>query len=301
MGYDRLDYDRRTAFTWKFLRDSTASQVRTVANAILHADNRLTTGRVLRRVMLPTETRNENGWKCYGLRNGQDGIAPPPYMGTEFPDTTTMYVASGATRIDSTDIEDAVKAVRSHGYGRGETSGQMLILANPVESEAIQSWAKGKESRPKEAAEPSGPLARHDFIPAVQAPPYLTSDNLVGQPVSNIFGGVEVLGSYGVSLLVESPFVPAGYVIVASSGGVNSPNNVVGFRQHPDTSQQGLRHIPGLGPYPLVDAYHVRTFGVGTRLRGAASVIQVTTNATYTPPTADQIPVYSAPARDFVR
>ncbi len=215
----------------------------------------------------------------------------PAYMGTEFPDTTTMYIASGATKIDSTDIEDAVKMVRSHGYGRGETSGQMLILANPVESDAIQGWAKGKESRPKEGAEPHVPLARFDFIPSVKAPPYLIDQTLVGQPVPNVFGNVEVLGSYGVSLLIESPFVPAGYVIVASSGGVNSPYNVVSFRQHPDPSQQGLRHIPGLGPYPLVDAYHVRTFGVGTRLRGAASVIQVTNSTTYSQPSPDKIPI----------
>jgi hypothetical protein len=167
----------------------------------------------------------------------------------------------------------------------------MLILANPQDSEAIQGWVKGKESRPKEGAETSGPTARFDFIPSVQSPPYLIDQTLVGHPVPNVFGNVERLGSYGVSLLIESPLVPAGYVIVAASGGVNSPNNVVGFREHPDPSQQGLRHIPGLGPYPLVDAYHVRTFGVGTRFRGAAAVIQVTTNATYTPPTASQIPV----------
>jgi hypothetical protein len=166
----------------------------------------------------------------------------------------------------------------------------MLILANPAESERIQGWAKGEESRPKEGAEPSGPLARHDYIPSVKAPPYLIDQTLVGQPVSNEFGNVEVLGSR-VSLLIESPFVPAGYVIVAASGGANSPSNVIGFREHPDRSQQGLRHIPGLGPYPLVDAHHVRTFGCGTRLRGAAAVIQVTTGSVYVPPSPDKIPI----------
>jgi hypothetical protein len=283
LGYDRLDYDKRSSFTWKFLRDSTAAQVSTVINAIVHADNRLTTGRVLRRVMNPAVTRNEFGWKCYGLWAGD--MAPPPYLGTEFPDTTTMYWASGASAIDSADIEDAVKAVRSHGFGLGGSTGQMLILANPAESELIQAFRAGEPSRS------AGPNARYSFIPSVKAPPYLTTETLVGQPVSNDFHGIEVLGSYGVSFLIESPFVPAGYVIVAASGGVNSPSNVVGFRQHPDPNQQGLRVIPGLGPYPIVDAFHARTFGVGTRLRGAAAVIQVTTGSTYTPPSPDKIPV----------
>ena len=207
LGYDFVDWDKRTSFTWKFLREATRAQVDSVVTAVLHADNRLTTGRVLRRVLSPVPTHNEHGWLCRGLFCA-DGAVPPPFLGNEFDDTATMYLPSGATAIDSLDIEDAVELVQSHGFGVNG-NGQMLILANPVEAKAIRSFRSGQPSRP------SGPAALYDFIPSVNKPPYLTDKTLVGRPVSDNFDGVRVLGSYGVSLLIESPFVPPGYVIVA--------------------------------------------------------------------------------------
>jgi hypothetical protein len=99
------------------------------------------------------------------------------------------------------------------------------------------------------------------------------------------FAGLQVLDSYGDAWLIQSHYVPSGYVIVAATGGLDSDMNPVGFREHPNVAYQGLRHIPGRGPYPLVDPFYARSFGVGTRHRGAAVVMQVTTNANYTAPT----------------
>ena len=94
---------------------------------------------------------------------------------------------------------------------------------------------------------------------------------------------MRVQGNYDVSLLVESGVFPPGYVVVAASMGKNASGNPMAIREHPDPAQQGLRQIAGIGPYPVVDSHFARCFGVGTRHRGAACVIQVTTNAsTYT-------------------
>ncbi|MET0994144.1 MAG: hypothetical protein ABWY20_08715 [Mycobacterium sp.] len=50
----------------------------TVVESIIHADNRLITGRLLRRVMNPTPTHDEAGWTCYGLwRRRRHAIAFP--------------------------------------------------------------------------------------------------------------------------------------------------------------------------------------------------------------------------------
>ena len=44
--------------------------------------------------------------------------------------------------------------------------------------------------------------------------------------------------------------------------------------------------IPGRNQrYPLQDSFFARGFGTGVRHRGAAAVLQVTTDSTYTPPT----------------
>ncbi|AWG64789.1 hypothetical protein DDT46_13955 [Mycobacteroides abscessus] len=201
-------------------------------------------------------------------------------MGNQFPTNTNHYLPTQNAVLDSQDIEDALNLIRIKGYGL-DSSSQLLVIANPVESELIQTWRSGKESRS------GGPLAKHDYIPSVKAPPYLQPDSIVGQPISGDYYGREVLGSYGPAWLLETPFVPAGYVAIVASGGPNSERNVVGMRELPNTAYQGLRTIPGnqLG-YPLQDSFFQRSFGVGVRQRGAAVCLQVTAGSTYTAPTS---------------
>ncbi|AWT56216.1 hypothetical protein [Mycolicibacterium smegmatis] len=95
------------------------------------------------------------------------------------------------------------------------------------------------------------------------------------------FEGLQILGSYGDAWLVESHYIPSGYVIVTATGGLDSDMNPVGFREHVNTAYHGLRHIPSRGPYPLME-FLCEGFGTGVRHRGAAVVMQVTTNANYT-------------------
>lgn len=284
LGYDRHDWDRRSSFTWKFLRDSSAEQVRTVFQAILHADTRLVCGRVLRRLLDPAPSHNEAGWPVYGLWHAD--ATPPPFGFNTFDGTETMYIPSGAATLDSADIEDAVHKVQSHGYGLAEgAGGQMLIIANPGDAEIIRSWRAGVESRS------GGPKARYDFVQSSTAPAHFDPDVLVGERVAGEWNGVRVQGNYDVSLLVESGILAPGYVVVAASMGKNASGNPIAIREHPDPSQQGLRQIAGIGPYPVTDSHFARCFGVGTRHRGAACVIQVTTNATYTAPSPNLMPI----------
>jgi hypothetical protein len=84
--------------------------------------------------------------------------------------------------------------------------------------------------------------------------------------------------------VIHTNFLPQGYVVVLATGGANSEANPVGLREHVNPAYQGLRHIPGHGSYPIVDSFFARGFGVGTRHRGAACVMQITTNTSYTPP-----------------
>lgn len=290
LGYTFKDKDLRGSFSWRFLRDADRRQVDSVMDGILAADNKLVTGTILRALFSNTRKRNEHQMTVYDLYDGA-APGPPTYLGRTFPETESHYIASGASQIDSADIEDAIRLITRKGFGT-QSNSKLLILANPDESELIQTWRAGEESRPKEGAETSGPIASHDFIPANDAPPFITgAGELVGTQVPGQLWGVKVEGSYGPSLLVQSDFVPSGFLAVMASYGPNSPYNAIGFREHPNSAYRGLRHIPGAGAYPLVESFHTRAFGVGVRQRGAAVAIQVTTNASYTAPSADQIPV----------
>ena len=63
-----------------------------------------------------------------------------------FDDTESHYIASGASVIDSTDVEDAIRLITRKGYGTAANS-RILILANPDEAEEIMGWRAGHESR----------------------------------------------------------------------------------------------------------------------------------------------------------
>ncbi len=61
LGYSFKDWDLRTAFTWKFLREATSEQVTAHVTRVLEADNTLTTGTVLNRLFDPATRLNEWG------------------------------------------------------------------------------------------------------------------------------------------------------------------------------------------------------------------------------------------------
>lgn len=278
LAYDFQDYDLRLSATWKWLRSATAEQVTAQVARIFEADNRLVNGTILRRLLDPAPRFNEWNYQCFGLWNG-DGMVPPSYSGVNFDGAHMHYLTSGSTHLDSQDIEDMIRHITHHGYGRfGAQGGQLVILANPNQIEDMTFWRAGVEYA-------TGKTPKWDFVPSQAAPAYFTTEHPVGAIPPADFNGLQVKGSYGDAWLIESNYVPSGYVIVAATGGLDSAMNPIGFREHENPAYQGLRHIPGRGPYPLQNSFYARGFGTGTRHRGAAVVMQVTTNANYTPPT----------------
>ncbi len=272
MGYSFKWFDLATRYTWKFLADASGSQISALHNAALEADNRLTFRAIMNRLFTPTNGVNENGTIVYGLWNGSDGQTPPAFNGSTFATNHSHYLTSGSATLDPADVEVLVDTVKHHGYGAGD--GQTLVfLANPAQADAIATFKAGANG------------AKFDFIPASDAPPYLTNETLIGNRPAGSFQGLKVLGQYGYALIVSDPLIPVGYCAALATGGSNSDRNPIAFREHQTASLQGLRLIKGnMNDYPLVDSYYSHGFGVGVRHRGAAAVMQVTTNATYTAP-----------------
>ena len=75
LGNTLVDYDKAGRFTWKFLRDSTAEQIRAVTNYAVAADNKLVNGLIVNRLFSPTPQTNEFGHSCYPLWSN-DGMVP---------------------------------------------------------------------------------------------------------------------------------------------------------------------------------------------------------------------------------
>lgn len=277
MGYQFKDFDLATRWTWKFLRDSSAEQVRAVANYALEADNKLTTGTILQRLFDPTQGENEWGHPVYGMYNG-DTMVPPAYLGKDFATAHQHYLVSASEIIDSGDLEEAMRNVTEHGYGTDPNS-RLLALMNPAQAEVVSTFKAGVANGAN-----SDIIAKHDYIPSAGAPPYLEADQIVGQVAPESYNGLQVQGSYGPVWIVQSDFIPEDYFAVVATYGPNSVNNAIGFRQHPQVQYQNLRSIPGIGPYPLQDSFFQRSFGVGVRRRGQASVTQIKASGDYDVP-----------------
>jgi hypothetical protein len=278
LGYTFKDYDLSLRSSWKFLRDATSEQITAGVTRILEADNKLTTGMVLKRLLNPGIAYNEWNATSYGLWSA-DGMIPPPYLGTTFTGTHNHYLTTGSTTLDAADVEVMINHVIEHGYMYYPAS-TLLLLMNPLDfnSSGITAWRAGIEYA-------TGlPVPNHDFIPSALMPTWISNELIHGPVPASEFNGLQVWGSYANALVIHTNFLPAGYTILLATGGPNSDINPVGFREHVNVAYQGLRHIPGAGPYPIVDSFFARGFGVGTRHRGAAVAMQTTTNASYTAP-----------------
>lgn len=272
MGYDFRWKDLASRHTWQFLADASAAQVSALHNAALEADNRLVFKTIMSRLFDPTPRANEDGTTVYGLWKGDDGQTPPSYNGNVFSSTHNHYMTTGSATLDPADVEALAETVLHHGYG--DSDGQTLVvLVNPLEGETIAGWRAGVGG------------AKFDFVASESAPPYLTSEVLVGSRPPGQFQGLKVLGQYGRALIAESYLIPIGYLAALATSGANSDRNPIALREHP--LRTGLQIVRGNVPeYPLQDSYYIHGIGTGVRQRGAAAVMKITTGA-YT------IPVFS--------
>jgi hypothetical protein len=278
LGYGFRDWDVTTRMTWMFLRDADLRQVAAVHDSVLEGDNRLTTTAVLERLFDPAPSVSPEGNPIYGLWNA-DGMFVPGYMGQTFDAATeTHYLTTGSAVLDPSDLETLITKVTDKGFS-SDSGRQLVILANPLEAKVIATFRAGEPGA-------DGVEAHFDYVPSAAAPARLVLEQVVGDQAPAEFNGLPVLGSYGDALVIQSHFIPKGYVSVVASAGPNAEGNVVGYRVHENVAYQGLRLIPGGDMrYPIVSSTYATGFGVGVRHRGGAACLQVTTNAVYAKPT----------------
>lgn len=277
LGYTYKDYDLALRSSWKFLREATVEQVQAGVTRILESDNKLTTGTVLNRLFSPQQFQNNWGTTCYGLYSAD--MVPPPYLGNTFDGSHTHYLVTGTASLYPSHVEALLHHIQEHGYGLAAGSTMLVLLhPNDFDGSGIASW------RANEAVT-TGVYPKNDFIPSALMPAWISDETIHGTVPAAEFNGLEVWGSYAGALVIKSYFAPAGYVAVVATGGPNSDANPVGFREYPNEAYQGLRHIPGSGPYPIVSSFFARGFGVGVRHRGAAAVAQIKASGSYAAPT----------------
>jgi hypothetical protein len=284
MGFGFKWFDLANRFTWQFLADASAAQVRNVENIALEADSRLVFTKVMRQLfrnVTDTASIRGNAYNVFGFYNGDSDPdqVPPSYKTNTFTTGHNHFLVSGAAVVDAIDLQDMQTQLTHHGYDR--TNGyQTVLMVNKVEANAIRLF------RSQVNGGMAGAL--YDFIPSQGQPGILIPVDIQvlgrGQ-VPNTLAGLNVIGSYGDILVVEEDYIPAGYMVMFVTGGRDNLQNPIGFREHATPGLRGMRLIKGRNAdYPLMDAYYVRGFGTGVRHRGAGVIMQVKTTGTYVPP-----------------
>jgi hypothetical protein len=276
MGYDFKWYDIATRFTWKFLAEAGASQVESVHNQVLEADNRLVFNKVMKSIFSNVNRTADirgNAYNVYAFYNN-DGTTPPAYKADTFSSTHDHFLVSGGAAVVSADLDDMEEHLVHHGYGR-QAGATMILMVNRAQLAVIRSFRVSTG-------------ASYDFIAGAGQAPWLLPTNTGGVVVpqggavpANI-NGLPVAGVYGPWLVVEESYVPAGYMVGFATGGELAATNPIGMREHQNAALRGLRLVKGKeADYPLIDSFYNRGFGTGIRHRGAGVVMQVKASGSY--------------------
>lgn len=281
LGYDFEWYDVAVRYTWKYLAEATAGQVESLHQMVLEADNRLVFTKVLRAIfnnVNRTADIRGSAFNVYALYNN-DGTTPPPYEDVTHSSTHNHYLVSGAATVTSGDLDEMEEHLVHHGYGR-QAGSQMVLMVNRTQLATIRTFRVSAGNS-------------YDFVPAAGGAPWLLPTNTggpvfpQGSAIPAQVNGLTVVGAYGPWLIVESGYIPTGYMLGFASGGSNNAGNLVGVREHANAALRGLRIVKGREPdYPLIDSYYNRGFGTGIRQRGAGVVMQVKASGSYDIPTA---------------
>jgi len=278
LGYTFKWYDKASRFTWKFLADAPANRVQAQHALALEADNRLVFREVMKRLFSNVNTTNKEGVPVKAFWNN-DGTTPPAFAGKTFTSSHDHYLVSGATTVDSEDVEQLIDTIAEHGYGPAQGS-QIVILANKQEVDKIRAFRANTVNN-------NSKTALYDFIPSAGQPTLiLPSNGLLGSLPPATWNGLAVVGSYGNALIIEESYIPAGYLVAFATGGLANLGNPIGFREHANPQMRGLRLINGdRAGYPIINSYYQRGFGTGIRHRGAGAILQIKASGSYTAPT----------------
>lgn len=274
-------YDTGARYTWKYLAEATAEQIRSVFDTVLEGDQRLVFQEVMRTLYRNTNritTIENEQFNVYTFYNA-DGTVPPTYTTNTFTGSHTHFVTSGAATINSGDLDEAQDDLASHGFSVANGY-SILHLVNKQEAATIRTFKSTY----------NGGTSRWDFIPAQGTPNFLlpvqlqTNQNGVPQPPAT-YRGFTVLGQYGDGLILMNDYFAPGYVVTTATGGPENITNPIGFREHARPDLRGLRIVKTRqDDYPLQDSYWQRGFGTGVRQRGATYVMQITASGSYSVP-----------------
>lgn len=272
------DFDDAVAWTKRYLRDAHEEQLDADLDVIVQSwENRIEYD-LLYRAFDNTETLVGSAGYSVPWVNSNSGnvdFVPPNYGGNSFTGTHTHFLFQNTGAVAAATARTAVETAVAHLVEHGIT-GRMQLLVSGADRAYYAAMTGFVKMVPDTIQVISGNSS---------APIYVTAGELKGMPG-------ELMGYYqsDVGPIVEvywSFRIPTKYYFLTQSGGVNSPNNPLYLRVHPDIGF-GLRveAVPTRTLNPTLEHLQFNAFhGVNVgrnRLNGVAGMIDA---ASYSVPT----------------
>jgi hypothetical protein len=186
------------------------------------------------------------------LINADGSVIPNSPSGATFDGSTHTHYLARAAALANSDIDGAISTVTEHGNTHG-----LKMFVNLSNKAAVTALSKFK-------ALDSALLAYSGVTSTITK---LNTNDFENQMIGYWDGYVEVW---------VKPWVPANYILVAAT---EEPEKLLGYRELPQPSMQGLRIDAPFGIAPLVaqNAEAIFGFGVWNRLAGSVLYIGGTT------------------------
>lgn len=275
-GFPLRYYDLAIRYTWRYVAEADADELRHLNNSALEKDLRLqyqvvmqalfnnVNGNVQLQSSLTDDGQAVQGGAVIPVHRlwNADGEVPDRYKNYTHTGTHSHYLVSGTATVTPANVELMEDHLVHHGFLTDDRT--FILLVNRAQSKTIQGFRQGTNG------------ATWDFIPSKQ---WAFRDHLTGEQPADKW-----VGSYGKFLIKEEDSVPVGYMLAFATAGENLTSNIVGVREHWNPAVKGLKLLPGRDTYPLLGSFYHHALGAGVRDRGGAVIMQVKATGNYEVP-----------------
>ncbi len=264
-GFPLEHFDLGDGYTQEYIDSATGEQIMAIEATILNSWTSLERDIVMEAMFNDTNTTDQDAIVVKRLYNA-DGEVPPAIKRWTHDGTHTHYLFNGGAGFTQANLDTMSEHLIHHGF-REFGDANFLLFAHRDDLATIRAMANFISS--DEATQPT--ILGESGV-------------LAGLRRRDGTGNLQVEGWVNDWTIIQLNDMPTGYLFGMITGGPLDKRNIVGLRQHENTSIRGLRLVEGNRQnYPLYDSVFDGYMGAGVAQRGAGVIMQDA--ASYTVPT----------------
>jgi hypothetical protein len=272
LGFPLSSYGRSIQWTWDYMQITSPSELAKQFDSLKNADLVGVKNNIVSRIFNPFNNPNyvdrkinNRKYTIYAFYNADGMFVQPGPEGQQFdPTTHTHYMVSGGATLTAANINALITNVLEHGR-----VGRLYLQINRAQEADIRAL--------------NGP---GEFVPYVPVNIRQPLDAMYATDIALNQDTPEdrEIGVWGPAIVQVKPYVPVGYLDSVDTGAGSMKPLAYRTRPNGALADLGFRGQHDPDDFPLLADTMARDYGIGVWQRQMAAVMQITTNASYTPP-----------------